>query len=138
MEKVVVLRNVRGLLKKGDILVSEGFGKNFKMEYAKENKEFTETKRVEVDYFSVCENIPVLFDFTIDEEEYESLEDYLFKTNYKVVRSEEEIKERALYYKEQAILAETSGEAKGAKEAMIVYNNLLWLIDWLTGKTELI
>lgn len=138
MEKVVVLRNVRGLLKKGDILVSEGFGKNFKMEYVKENKEFTETKRVEVDYFSVCENIPELFDFTVDEEEYESLEDYLFKTNYKVVRSEEEIKERALYYKEQAILAETSGESKGAKEAMIVYNNLLWLIDWLTGKTELI
>ena len=108
------------------------------MEYVKKNKEYTETKKVEVDYFSVCENIPELFDFTVDEEEYGSLDDYLFKTNYKVVRSEEEIKERALYYKEQAILAETSGEAKGAKEAMVVYNNLLWLIDWLTGKTELI
>lgn len=120
MEKVKVLVDIPNFLGKGDILVSESEGAVFELFEKTENSE----RSVSIDYYTVCGNIPTFFDWVFEGDVFE-------KESYKVVRSEEEIAERVEFF-------EAHLETFRSEEEQVVYNNLLWFVDWLTGKAELL
>jgi hypothetical protein len=142
METVKVIVNIPGLLKKGDILTSAGIGEDFVTgAIVNDSKEGTISRSASIDYYSVCANIPTYFSWVIEDEdifevdvekEAALVDEYnmdLFE--YEVVRSRKEIAERLEFFKERA-------ESTPNWEEAVVYNNLIWFVDWLTGKTELL
>jgi len=120
MEKVKTLKDIPGFLEKGDVLTSEAEGENFELTI----KDDLGERGVSIDYYTVCGNIPIFFDWVFEGDVFE-------KESYKVVRSEEEIAERAQFFQDN--IGPYSGQEKN-----VVFNNLLWFIDWLTGKAELL
>ena len=124
MEKVKVLKNIPGLLKKDDILVSETEGADFKLDVIKKEKGRQEERHASVDCNTVYHNIPIIFDWVIEEDVFE-------KESFKVVRSEEEIAERMQFFQDN--IGPNSGQEKN-----VVFNNLVWFVDWLRGKAELL
>lgn len=124
MERVKVIKDIPGLLRKGDILVSAEEGENFVME---EKTELGERKAI-IDYYTVCDNIPVFFTWDLCDEDLFEAE---AEPDYKIVRSGPEIAERVKFFKDQL------GTLRGQEE-IVVYNNLIWFVDWLTGKAELL
>jgi len=120
MERVRTLKNVPGLLKEGDILISPGEGEDFVMYEKTKNSE----RKATIDYYTVCDNIPIFFTWDIQDEEKEPDE-------YLITRSGDEIAERMRFFRDQL------GTFRSDEET-VVYNNLIWFMDWLTGKTELL
>lgn len=130
MEKVKVLKNVTGLFKKGDILVSSDEGADFKLDLVVEKDGRKEERHTRVDCLTVYRNIPSLFDWVIDYEE-DTVEKGEPLETFKIVRSEREIADRVEFFRSQL-------ETFRSDEESTVYNNLLWFVDWLTGKAELL
>jgi hypothetical protein len=132
METVKVVVNIPGLLEKGDILTSAGEGHDFNMFVKDGNFERSAT----IDYYSVCANIPTYFAWELDEEDtfvlkpegrYLKIDEDIFVSN----RSNSEINDRIEFFKDK--IANTSNW-----EESVVYNNLIWFIDWLKGERELL
>jgi len=124
MEKVKVLQDIPGLLYEGDILISKEEGEDFKLDFEKTEQGFHQERHVTLDYMSVCGNIPTYFTWVFDEPEEE-------KESYKIVRSEKEIEDRMQFYRDN--VGPNSGYEKN-----LVFNNLIWLLEWLTGRAELL
>jgi len=125
MEKVKVLKNIPGLLRKNDILVSETEGENFKLDEVKKEEGKQEERHVSIDCRTVYKNIPSIFDWVIEDE------DIFEPESFKIVRSEDEIAERVQFFRDN--IGPNSGREKN-----VVFNNLVWFVDWLTGKAELL
>lgn len=125
MEKVRVLKNIPGLLRKGEILVSATEGEDFKLDLVQDDSGLHQEKHVRLDYLSVCANIPTHFTWVVEDE------DIFEKESFKIVRSEAEIAERVQFYRDS--IGPNAGHEKN-----VVFNNLLWLIEWLTGRAELL
>jgi hypothetical protein len=129
MEKVKVLKNIPGLLRKDDILISETEGADFKLDNVEvDNTPFKEKRserHVSIGCTTVYQNIPSIFDWVIEDE------DIFEEESFKVVRSEEEIAERVQFFRDN--IGPNSGQEKN-----VVFNNLVWFVDWLTGKAELL
>ena len=146
METVKVIVNIPGLLKKGDILTSAGAGEDFVMgEVTKDKNGISVSHSARIDYYSVCAHIPTHFTWEIEDEdifepnkveEYKEIDDYNqerygYLDNYIVQRSAAEIARRDQLFREKA--SHTT-----SVEESVVYNNLVWFIDWLTGRAELL
>jgi len=125
-EKVIVVKRIPGILEVGDILISDGFGQDFILELRDVSKSGSMERYVNLDYYTVSGNIPEYFDFVIEDEE--SGEDFEFE----IRRSNEEIKKRYNYF------IGRMGEAPLGTEERVVYCNLVWFIEWLTGVKDLV
>lgn len=151
MEKVNVVKAIPGMLKKGDILVSPTPGADFVL-CEEETTQFGVKERfISLDYVTVSENVPKFFTFVVDEPESEcyfcgSCEDCDCTTTIEeledlgielgpeneIVKTDKEIEERYDFFKRQFENAEPGSEAQ------VVYKNLMWFIEWLQGKANLL
>lgn len=123
MEKVIVIKRIPGILEIGDILTSDSFGEDFILEQKETTRTGSKERYVNLDYETVCGNIPHYFDFVDEEEDYD--------IDFKIVRSEEEIKKRYNYF------INRMNSASPGTEQDVVYHNLVWFIEWLTGDKDL-
>ena len=125
MEKVEVIQRIPGILMEGDVLISEGFGKDFLLIDA------SERRYVNLDYFTVVSNMPQYFMFTGMEEddflvEKEDVLDFL------VYKTPQELKERYDFF-----LSRISASKPGSEQD-VVYHNLIWFMNWLMGRQPLL
>ena len=140
MEKVRVVREVPGMLKVGDVLTSYTTGGDFVLEEKFENNE----KFVSIDYVTVSNNVPDYFEFEI--ELVESAIDMTGKakicdgcyectcgdTVTDVKRSDLEIEKRREFFQE------CLDRSVPGSEQEVVFQNLIWFIEWLVGEKQLI
>jgi len=151
MEKVKVVKAVPGILKVGDILISPQIGADFQLT----ETEFTQTgeseRFISLDYVTVSENIPQFF--RLEENDFENESECYFcgectECDCKctpqdlieldiqlpgyVVRTPDEIAARYDFFEKKFF------EAYPGSESQIVYKNLMWFIEWLEGKAEVI
>lgn len=133
MEKVKVVKAIPGLLEVGDILISPDAGCDFSLDETKITKDGSSERYISIDYVTVSENVPVFFEF---QELENSIEEVIIKEDkpLDIIRSKSEIQERYKFFTERNKEAET--QAQGS-EANVVYTNLLWFIEWLYGKKQL-
>jgi hypothetical protein len=138
MEKVIVKKDIPGILKAGDILALEG--DSFFLSGNESDDFFTDSWYVNIDKVTVYDNIPSFFEFIVDESEI-SVKEKTFTdeeviemlTSKEVARSPKEIKERYEFYKDRLGYPFFNGN-----EGKIVYQNLIWFIDWLYGERDLL
>ena len=126
MEKVKVVKAIPGILNVGDYLTAPIPGSDFKLEETKITNKGSNERYISLDYVSVSENIPEFFELATEA----LLED--IEIDDSIQRSESQIDERYDFFKEQY-----ENAAPGSEE-QIVYKNLMWLIEWLYGKAELV
>lgn len=124
MEKVIVIKRIPGILEIGDTLISDSFGEDFILEKKETTRTGSKERYVNLDYETVCGNIPHYFDFVIEEDEYQDID-------FKIVRTDEDIKKRYNYFINKMNAASTGSEQD------VIYHNLVWFIEWLTGIKEL-
>lgn len=123
MEKVEVVKAIPGILEVGDILISPQEGLDFSVEETKITGKGTSEKYICLDYITVSENIPQFFQFVENDPEPEV---------EATPRTLAEIEDRYEFFKEQY------ENSPAGSEPQVVYKNLMWFIEWLQGKTELI
>jgi len=128
MEKVIVEKRIPGILEVGDILVSNGFGEDFVLKASSKTKNTASERYVNLDYYSVVENIPEYFMFVVEEFYGEDEAEFTFE----VRRSNEDIYKRYLYFVDQI------NESAPGSESDVVHHNLAWFIEWLVGNKPLI
>ena len=129
MEKVVVVKRMPGILEVGDILTSGGFGQDFILEQRSSDKFGSQERYVNLDYYTVSDNIPNYFQFYVDG----LFEEYNTVTRFdEIVQSPEDIHKRYNYFVEQM------NNAPVGSEQHVVYTNLVWLLEWLIGSKELV
>jgi hypothetical protein len=138
MEKVVVVKEIPGMLHVGEVLVKEGgLAGDFIFEQKEENNE----RFVSIDYVTVSDNIPEYFDYVIEStrecqncEECECVKKSpaLLKRFCEVERDGYEIAERLSFYENHL------EQATPGSEMEVVYQNLIWFIEWLNGKKQLL
>lgn len=141
METVKALVEIPGLLEKGDILISASEGEDFVTgEITKNANGQAVSRSATIDYYSVCASIPTYFTWVIDDEdvfepdlikEARDIDEYNQELDFYFNRSPREIADRYDFFIEKATNAKN-------KEEKVVFNNLIWFIDWLTGKAELL
>ena len=122
MEKVIVVKEIPGMLKIGDVLVSNGKGGNFILREHFGNNE----RLVDIDYVTVSDNVPEFFEFVLELKEVKS------KPKSTGLRSNAEIEDRLNFFKEQAKLSLPGSESE------IVFTNLIWFIEWLRKEKNLL
>lgn len=139
MEKIKVVKEIPGILNVGDILVAPEIGADFCIEETTVTKQGSSERYISLDYVTVCENIPTFFEFENEVEENEELDlciDDCDSCNCNCkgesYRTDAEIKERYNHYRNQFELAYPGSEEQ------VVYQNLMWFIEWFKGKRELI
>jgi hypothetical protein len=151
MEKVKVVKPVPGILSVDDILVSPFQGEDFRLEEMNVTELGSNERFVSLDYVTVSENIPEYFEFEFEPDDSEGVVEYEEELLHKcfgcenctckdeecdiqdsVRRTNEAIADRYDFFESQFEAAEPGSEAQ------IVYRNLMWFIEWLQGKTELI
>jgi hypothetical protein len=136
MEKVKVVKAIPGILNIGDILISPEAGSDFCLEETDVTTNGTSERYVSMDYLTVSESIPEFFVFDTDEIfEDTDIQDCLEcdgNSDPEFGRTSAEVLERYEFFTEQF---ET---AIPGSEAQIVFKNLIWFIEWLYGKTELV
>ena len=151
MEKVKVVKPIAGILETGDILISPFEGADFLLEEVNVTSKGSNERFVSLDYVTVSENVPQYFVFERDEDPIVSecyncgsTEDCdctwtvqdLINADIQipgfVVRTPEEITARYNAFEQKF------EEAYPGTEAQIVYKNLMWFIEWLEGKAEIL
>jgi hypothetical protein len=137
MEKVVVVKEIPGMLYEGDVLTSYVHQGDFLLEEKSKNSE----RYVSLDYLTVSQNIPEFFDYfieeTIDMTGKAKICDGCFEctcgdTVTDIRRSDLEIEARRDFFQK-----ELDASIPGS-ESEVVYSNLIWFIEWLTGQKELL
>jgi hypothetical protein len=138
MEKVKVVKAIPGILNVGDILISPETGHDFCLEETDITTTGSNERYVSLDYNTVSENIPEFFEFVIElfEEDCDEVE-CCGKCNKgnndpDFSRTSADVLARYEYFSDR-FDASTPGS-----EAQIVYKNLMWFIEWLYGKAEVI
>jgi hypothetical protein len=133
MEKVIVVKPIPGMLNIGDILVSPVEGADFCLEETKVTKNGSSERFVSLDYVTVSNNVPAYFTFIQDDacDNCETCDCLELDEDY-IVRTDEEIQARYDFFSKQFEAADSGSEAE------VVYRNLMWFIEWLQGKEELI
>ena len=133
MEKVIVVKPIPGMLNIGDILVSPVEGADFCLEETKVTKNGSSERFVSLDYVTVSNNIPAYFTFIMDDPctECDTCDCLELDSDF-IVKTDEEIQARYDFFKKQF------DESYPASEAQVVYQNLMWFIEWLQGKAHLI
>ena len=119
MEKVLVVKEVPGMLKKGDVLQSINNG-----DFTLSEKVNGAERFVSIDYVTVSDNVPEYFDFIIELVES--------KCSGCPNRSPLEVQERLEFFQKQL------DKAIPGSESEIVYSNLIWFIEWLRKEKELL
>lgn len=151
MEKVQVIKAIPGMLKVGDILISPEAGSDFCLEEVEVSKRGSNERYVSLDYITVSENVPNFFEFVLEDEcesecfkcgkceecdcnwtKEELKEQDIRIPGLDIMHTEEEIRNRYNFFYEQYKAAEPGSESQ------IVYRNLMWFIEWMYGKAELI
>jgi hypothetical protein len=137
MEKVKVVKAIPGILNVGDILISPIPGADFNLAETEVTKDGSSERYVSLDYVTVSENISEFFvpEVEIPEELIElDVEECCGKCyrNLFINRPLIEIDNRYDFFVDKA------AHAIPGSEEHVVYQNLIWLIDWLRGDTELI
>jgi hypothetical protein len=140
MEKVKVVKAIPGLLKVGDVLISPVAGCDFNLEETTNNS----ARYVSLDYTTVSENIPNVFVFdTLDAESQWidcascgscDCEPCFYCDDFEIVqvRTNLQIAERYDFFQEQL------NNATPGSEQAVVFQNLIWFIEWLYGHKELV
>jgi hypothetical protein len=151
MEKIKVVRAIPGILNVGDVLISPITGADFNLEETEVSINSSTERYVSLDYVTVSENVPQYFEFELDytvvadsecykcgncedcgctwtKKELEE-QDINFPT---VTRTPDQINSRYNFFIDKA------NAAKIGSEEHVVYQNLIWLIDWLRGDAEII
>lgn len=136
MEKVKVVKAIPGLLKVGDVLISPAAGCDFNLEETEIKGNSTSERYVSLDYVTVSSNIPAFFAFDLSDFENQCVDcdactcgdSDEFNT---IVHTDTEIGDRYWFFQEQLAAADT-------KEQAVVYQNLIWFIEWLYGHKELV
>ena len=133
MEKVRVVREVPGMLKVGDVLTSFTTGGDFVLEEKFENNE----RFVSIDYVTVSNNVPDYFEFEIEMVESPKFCNGCYEctcgdTVTDVKRSDLEIEARREFFQEQL------NKSVPGSEQEVVFQNLIWFIEWLVGEKQLI
>lgn len=148
MEKVKVIKAIPGILKVGDILISPEAGADFCLEETEVTQKGSSERYVSLDYVTVSENVPKFFLFeefelADDEEECECTacecdgQEVGGKiiggiTPPYIVRSDNEVISRYDFFKHRF------EQSYPGSEAQVVYKNLMWFIEWLNGKAEIL
>lgn len=149
MERVKVVKPVPGILEVGDILISPVEGADFCLEEVNVTSRGSSERFISLDYVTVSENIPQFFVFEQDEVEAECYKcgtcedcdctwtkEELAKLDIQipgyVTRTADEISDRYDFFTNKF------NEAYPGSEAQIVYKNLMWFIEWLEGKAEIL
>lgn len=131
MEKVKVVKAVPGLLNVGDVLISPSTGSDFTLE----EKSFNSSRYVSLDYTTVSENIPAFFTFDFSDFENECIDCEACTCTGEgsfVIRPYTEIEDRCTFFQQEL------DKARPNSEQAVVYQNLIWFIDWLYGDKELV
>jgi hypothetical protein len=141
MEQVKVVKPVPGILNIGDILISPVEGADFCLEEVNVTSRGSNERFISLDYVTVSENVPQFFEFITDEfetiydnEQEEECEECDCNCDCQggFERSKDQVDDRYEFFKEKF------EEAPAGSEAQIVYKNLMWFIEWLYGKQEVI
>ena len=150
MERVKVVKVIPGILDKGDILISPVTGADFCLEETKVTSNGSSERYISLDYVTVSENIPEFFVFEQDEEldsecyfcgecndcdctcTEEQLKELGIEFPSEIVRTDTEIEDRYNYFKQKF------EDSYPGTEAQVVYRNLMWFVEWLHGKAEII
>jgi hypothetical protein len=128
MEKVKVVKAITGILNVGDVLISPVEGADFCLEETVVTKRGSSERFVSLDYVTVSENVPQFFQFEQD------FDDIVLELDncFDIVRTEQEIQDRYEFFTNKFNSSEVGSEAQ------IVYKNLMWFIEWLNGKAEIL
>lgn len=147
MEKVKVVKEIPGVLNVGDVLVSPVLGADFTLEETKVTKQGSSERYVSLDYVTVSENVPNFFEFEQPEEETDELDlliedcdcdcEYCSEcdkqtSSNEFYRTRDEVEARYEFFKERF------GLSYPGTEESVVYKNLMWFIEWLEGRKELV
>jgi hypothetical protein len=133
MEKVRVVKEVPGMLKVGDVLTCYITGGDFVLEEKNENNE----RFVSIDYVTVSNNVPDYFEFEVELVEVPQFCDGCYEctcgdTVTDVRRSDAEIEARREFFQRQL------NDSVPGSESEVVFQNLIWFIEWLVGEKELL
>lgn len=137
MEKVKVVKAIPGILNVGDELVSVAPGEDFVLSETEVTQGGSSNRWVSLDYVTVSENIPAFFTVEI-ENECDSCDccdcwcEEDIELDNSVVKTDKEIQDRYDFFQKQF------NKAASGSEAEVVYQNLMWFIDWLRGKAQLL
>ena len=134
MEKVKVVKAIPGVLNIGDVLTSPSTGCDFILAETTVKGNSTNERFVRLDYITVSSSIPEHFVFDLSDYENEFKDQEAcekVKGDYNAARTDGEIGERYWFYQEQF------DNAMPGSEQEIVFQNLMWFIDWLYGHKEL-
>ena len=129
MERVKVVKAIPGILEVGDILVSPQAEEDFCLEETKITEQGSSERYISMDYVTVSENIPQFFQFELFEDDFYKEE---VEEEFEIVRTKEDIFKRKEFFEDQF------NKSVIGSEQQVVYKNLMWFIDWLTGEKELI
>jgi hypothetical protein len=134
MEKVKVVKAIPGLLKVGDVLISPAAGCDFNLEETVKNGSNTSERYVSLDYVTVSENIPQFFVFDLLDFENKCMDCEACTCGdiEEAMRTDAEIEDRYFFFQEQF------EKAKPNSEQAVVFQNLIWFIEWLYGYKELV
>lgn len=129
-----MVKPIAGILKVGDILISPVEGADFCLEEVNVTSQGSNERFVTLDYVTVSENIPQFFVFEQEDIDFELEDDSDCDEcdDEPLARSRDEIDDRYEFFSEKF------EEAPAGSEAQIVYKNLMWFIEWLYGKQEVI
>lgn len=130
MEKVLVVKEVPGMLKVGDVLVADLKG-DFYLSEENDNV----SRYVNIDYTTVSDNIPEYFDYVLELKESECGECECEDCGWQPLdfyRSPAEVEERLEFFKKQL------SNSFAGSEAETVFTNLIWFIEWLKGQKNLL
>ena len=137
MEKVKVVKGIPGFLEAGDILTLEG--DSFIFEAETDLDSFFDSRYINMDSITVYENMPEYFVFVVDEAKNivpskatsKKVEAALLSKE--VIRTPEEINERYAFFADRLGYPFFNGT-----EGKVVYQNLMWFIEWLYGERQLL
>jgi len=134
MEKVKVVKAIPGLLKVGDVLISPAVGCDFNLEETVKTSTNTSERYVSLDYVTVSSNIPQFFVFDLSDFENKCMdcESCTCGETLEAIRTDAEIEDRYFFFHEQF------ENSRPNSEQAVVFQNLMWFIEWLYGYKELV
>jgi hypothetical protein len=143
MEKVKVVRDIPGILKVGDILVSSFPQDDFVLSETEINRNGENERYVSFDYVTISENVPTFFEFETEDIQTIEVEDCCGCYDCDCIMNEgvsagnemaspKEVIDRYNFFSEQF------DNAAPGSEAQVVYRNLMWFIEWMFGERKLI
>jgi hypothetical protein len=144
MEKVKVVKAIPGLLKVGDVLISPAVGCDFNLEETVKTSTNTSERYVSLDYVTVSSNIPQFFVFDLSDFENKCIDCdactcgdsepcfYCDDYDIAIMHTNLEVAERYEFFQEQF------ANSRPNSEQAVVFQNLMWFIEWLYGYKELV